>query len=140
MICETHGSWGSARISFSAFLSRGMMEHVKGRGRLAKRIPSGQSLFPTSLKRSQILNLMESPVNGYISFSPSVPSPFLISKTESMDAITINVMVSAKCLPGQIRFPSPKKDAKTGSSRKLPSGFMNRSGLNESGLGYKFGS
>jgi hypothetical protein len=56
-------------------------------------------------------------------------------KTENKDAIEINSVVSTKCLPGQIRFPNPNAEVRTGSSSKLPSGFRNRSGLNKSGSG-----
>ena len=61
-------------------------------------------------------------------------------KTESKEATAINIVASAKCLPGQIRLPIPNADVSTGSSRKLPSGLMNRSGLKESGSGYVVGS
>jgi len=52
----------------------------------------------------------------------------------------MNNAESTRCLPGQIRFPNPNADVNTGSSRKLPSGFRNRSGLKESGSGYISGS
>jgi hypothetical protein len=58
-----------------------------------------------------------------------------MSKTENKDAIEINNVASAKCLPGQIRFPNPNTDVRTGSSSKVPSEFKNRSGLNTSGSG-----
>ncbi len=61
-------------------------------------------------------------------------------KTESKEAMTINIVASAKCLPGQIRFPIPNADVTAGSPRKLPSGLMNRSGLKASGSGYMAGS
>jgi hypothetical protein len=61
-------------------------------------------------------------------------------KEDSKEATTINIVASAKCLPGQIRFPNPHSDDNTGSSRTLPSGLMNRSGLKESGSGYVAGS
>ena len=80
------------------------------------------------------------PVNGYASGPSSVPLLFLTLKTESKEATEINIVASAKCLPGQIRFPNPNVDVTTGSSRKLPSGLMNRSGKKESGSGYVAGS
>jgi len=67
--------------------------------------------------------------------------PFSISKTESEDVIMMmNNKESTKCLPGQTRFPNPNADVNTGSSRTLPSGFRNCSGLKESGSGYMTGS
>lgn len=80
------------------------------------------------------------PVYGYISGLPSVPLPLLMLKTERKEATTIKNMASAKCLPGQIRFPNPNIDVNAGSSRKLPSELRNRSGLNASGSGYTSGS
>jgi hypothetical protein len=80
------------------------------------------------------------PVNGYTSGPSPVQLPFLMLKTESKEAITINIIASAKCLPGQIRFPNPNTDVTNASPRKLPSGLMNRSGLKESGSGYVAGS
>jgi hypothetical protein len=77
---------------------------------------------------------MKPPVDGYSSRLP--PFPFLISKTESIDAITMNSSMSTKNLPGQIRFPAPNANVTVGSSRKLPSALMNRSGINTSGSGY----
>ena len=47
---------------------------------------------------------------------------------------------STKCLPGQTRLPNPNAEVNTGSSRKLPSALMNRSGLKVSGSGYMAGS
>jgi hypothetical protein len=70
---------------------------------------------------------------------PPSPSPLWMSKTENKDAATIKNVASTKCLPGQIRLPNPNSDTKTGSSRKLPSAFRNRSGLKISGSGYKTG-
>ncbi len=61
-------------------------------------------------------------------------------ETERKEATAMKIMASAKCLPGQIRFPNPNIVDTTGSSRKLPSGLMNRSGLKESGSGYMIGS
>jgi len=61
-------------------------------------------------------------------------------KAERKEATTIKIMASAKCLPGQIRFPNPNIVHTTGSSPKLPSGLINRSGLKESGSGYAVGS
>jgi hypothetical protein len=63
-----------------------------------------------------------------------------MSKTESKEAMAINNVASAKCLPGQIRFPNPNPDVNTGSSRKVPFGLMKRSGLKVSGSGYVTGS
>jgi len=105
----------SATMSSSAALSLGMIEQRKECGRV---IPV--------------------PTYGY----PSDPLSFPFSKwkTESKDATTMNNVSSTKCRPGQIRFPNPNADANTGSSRKLPSGLRNRSGLKESGSGYITGS
>jgi hypothetical protein len=64
---------------------------------------------------------MAPPVKGYISGPSSVLLPLML-KTESNEAIAINNVASAKCLPGQIRFPTPYSDVHTGSSRKLPFG------------------
>jgi hypothetical protein len=61
-------------------------------------------------------------------------------KTENKDAAVINNVASPKYLPGQIRLPYPNADANTGSSRELPSGLRNRSGLKTSGSGYREGS
>jgi hypothetical protein len=61
-------------------------------------------------------------------------------KTENKDAAVINNVASLKYLPGQIRLPYPNADANTGSSRELPSGLRNRSGLKTSGSGYMEGS
>ena len=77
---------------------------------------------------------------GYVSGPSLVALPFLMLKTERKEAITMNIMASAKCLPGQIRFPNPNIVDTTGSSRKLPSELMNRSGLKESGSGNTTGS
>jgi hypothetical protein len=52
----------------------------------------------------------------------------------------MNNVASTKCLPGQIRFPNPNADIRTGSSSKLPSTFRKRSGLKASGSGYRAGS
>jgi hypothetical protein len=57
-------------------------------------------------------------------------------KTESKDATAINNVASTKCLPGHMRFPNPNAEVRVGSSRKLPSGLRNRSGLKTSGSGY----
>jgi hypothetical protein len=61
-------------------------------------------------------------------------------KTENKEATAMNSVASTKCLPGQILFPNPNVDIRTGSSRKLPSAFRNRSGLKISGSGYRAGS
>ena len=61
-------------------------------------------------------------------------------KTENKEAATINTVISAKCLPGQIRLPYPNVDEITESSRNLPSLSKNRSGLKASGSGYMAGS
>jgi hypothetical protein len=58
------------------------------------------------------------PVYGYESGPTSVPLPFSMLKTESKEAIAINKEASAKCLPGQVRFPNPNTDVNSGSSRK----------------------
>ena len=68
-----------------------------------------------------------------------MPSPLML-KTERKEATIIKKMASAKCLPGQIRFPSPNMVDNAGSSRRLPSVLINRSGLNESGSGNLTGS
>ena len=64
-----------------------------------------------------------------------LPWGFSTQKTESKDATNINNVLSTRCLPGQIRFPNPKADDSRGSSRRLPSGLRNRSGLKASGSG-----
>ena len=83
---------------------------------------------------------MPVPVYGYISDPSSVSLPFSMLKTERKEATTINIMTSAKCLPGQILFLNPHIEDTTESSRKLPSGLMNHSGLKESGSGNTTGS
>src|SRR6266404_2007045 len=61
-------------------------------------------------------------------------------KTDNKDAVKINKVISAKCLPGQIRLPYPHVDDNNGSSRTLPSSSKNRSGMYVSGSGYTAGS
>src|SRR6266850_26312 len=72
------------------------------------------------------------------------PSPesrrFSMRKTDSTVTEKINNVASTKYFPGQMRFPNPKTDGSVESSRKVPSGVRNRSGLNTSGSGYTSGS
>jgi hypothetical protein len=114
------------------------MEQVKGHGALN----SNSSQLSESLyhQRNAMAHFKVSPVVGYISGPPSMLFFFLILKAESKEATAINNVASAKCLPGQIRFPYPNADVNTGSSRKVPFGLMNRSGLKISGSGYMTGS
>jgi hypothetical protein len=61
-------------------------------------------------------------------------------ENERKEATIIKKMASAKRLLGQIRLPSPNMVDNAESSRRLPSGLINRSDLNESGSGYLTGS
>ena|SRR6266404_2253517 len=127
-------------MSSSAFLSLGVMEQVNGHGTLRRKESSFSSpRLSCTTNATRISHLTPLPVNGYFSSPPSVPSPLML-KTERKQATMIKIRASAKCLPGQIRFPNPNIVVNTGSSRALPSGLMNRSGLKESGSGYLTGS
>jgi hypothetical protein len=127
----------SATIRSSAALSLGKIEQRKECGRL-KSNRQHHALSSAQQLRKRRPYVMPVPTYGY----PSDPLsfPFLKLKTESKDATTMNNVSSTKCRPGQIHLPNPNADANTGSSRKLPSGLRNRSGLKESGSGYITGS
>jgi len=60
--------------------------------------------------------------------------------TDKIDAATTKSVASTKCRPGQILLPAPNASEIAGSSRKVPSSFRKRSGLNASGSGYSSGS
>ena len=91
-------------------------------------------LFPCMLGLAR--NNIHLMINGEYLYSRFFSWPSCsIRKTESKDTAYINSVASTKCLPGQIRFPYPNADVTRGSSRKLPSGLRNRSGLKTSGSG-----
>ena len=116
------------------------MEYPKGHGTLTRKSQLPPLRIPYTINETRWPHLTAAPVYGYVSGPSLVSLPVLMSKTERKEAIAINIMASAKCLPGQIRFPNPNTVDITGSSRKLPSGLMNRSGLKESGSGNTVGS
>lgn len=128
----------SARISSSAFLSLGTNEHENGLGPLEEVRQNNRR--SVALLGEQDTYVMLVPVNVYSSGLPSARFTPSILKTEMMDAMTINIVVSTKCLPGQIRFPYPNADTQVESSRMLPSELMNRLGLKASGSEYTAGS
>jgi phage-related tail fiber protein len=122
-------------ISSSALLSLGLIEHGNGLGRLDKTIS-----LPGSSNKNRSTHLTRPPEYVNSNGVPSESRRFSIWKTESTVAATINSVASAKCLPGQSRFPNPNIDPSVTSSRKVPFGLRNRSGLKTSGSGYTSGS
>jgi hypothetical protein len=122
-------------MSSSALLSLGLIEHGNGLGRLDE---DNNDLG--SSKQNSLTHLTRPP--EYVKWNgvPSESRRFSILQTESTVAATINIVASTKCLPGQTRFPNPNTDASVVSSRGVPFGLRNRSGLKTSGSGYTSGS
>jgi hypothetical protein len=122
-------------MSSSALLSLEVMEQVKGYGTLGRK--SQHSTLPSLLHNQQdVMSVPYAAAREWVLIGSSISAvAFDVENGEKRGNNDKKNTASAKCLPGQIRFPSPNIVDNTGSSRALPSELMNRSGLKESGSG-----
>jgi hypothetical protein len=80
----------------------------------------------------------------YVKLNGTPSESLLFLDTENRErsdsvAATIKQLAAKQCLPGQTHFPKPDTDSSVLSSRTVPFGLMNFSGLKTSGSGYTSG-